>query len=127
MGVHGACCGLPRPYPLSGPGVDTLTADNGTLYAAGYGATGHADTVRTPVSLPLGERVMRIHAGLHYAAAITESGDLYTWGLDTPEGRLAQGLLADRRVRRPRRVAAAPAAADVVCGGASLLVRHAAA
>ncbi|WFD20281.1 hypothetical protein MCAP1_002525 [Malassezia caprae] len=108
-------------------GVNTLTTDNGTLHVAGYGATGHADTVRTPVPLPLGERVVRIHAGLHYAAAITESGDLYTWGLDTPDGRLAHGPLADRRVVRPRRVTAAAGAADVICGGASLLVRHTAA
>jgi len=109
------------------PSVDKLTADDGTLHAAGYGATGHPGTAHTPVPLPLGERIVRVHAGLHYAAAITEDGHLYTWGLDTPEGRLAQGSLADRRVQRPRRVAAAAGAVDVVCGGASLLVRSAAA
>lgn len=105
--------------------VEQLTTEHGTLYVAGYGATGHQDTLRRPVPIPLTERVVRAQAGLHYAAAITQGGHLYTWGLDSHEGRLGHGSLADRRVRTPRRVTASTGAADVVCGGLSLLVREA--
>lgn len=120
LGVHGctvACSGRP---PLSGQRVNKLTIDKGRLYVAGYGATGHEDTKRTPVPLPFAQRVVRVHAGLHYAAAITEGGHLYTWGLDSPDGRLALGQ--QPRVRRPQRVPAVAGAEAVLCGGASLLV-----
>ena len=100
-----------------------LTAD-GSVYTAGYGATGHAQAPYARLTrLPLPSRAVSLSASLQYAAAVTDAGHVWTWGLDSPDGRLGLGVLADHRVHEPRRVPFSERATHVVCGGQALLVR----
>lgn len=108
---------------LGGSFVLALTKD-GSVYTAGYGATGHAQAPYAQLTrLELPSRAVSLSASLQYAAAVTDAGQLWTWGLDSPDGRLGLGVLDDHRVYAPRRASLSERATHVVCGGQALLVR----
>ncbi|GAA6000427.1 hypothetical protein JCM10207_008007 [Rhodosporidiobolus poonsookiae] len=75
--------------------------DRGSVYSAGYGALGLGrDTLSTArprvVEALEGWGVSRIRAGWGYAAAVRDAGSesaLFSWGLNTPHGRLGLGAL----------------------------------
>ncbi|KAI8350155.1 regulator of chromosome condensation 1/beta-lactamase-inhibitor protein II [Blakeslea trispora] len=66
-----------------------------TVYTCGYGALGLGqDTLQTlePKEVKGLEDIVKVYATTDYAAAITASGELYTWGLNGPtSGRLGLG------------------------------------
>lgn len=101
-----------------------VLATDGTVYTAGYGATGHAQAPYAHLTrLELPSRAVSLSASLQYAAAVTDAGHVWTWGLDSPDGRLGLGVLGDHRVYEPRRALLPQRATHVVCGGQALLVR----
>ncbi|EPB88986.1 hypothetical protein HMPREF1544_04247 [Mucor circinelloides 1006PhL] len=76
-----------------GPFSVLLTKD-GNVYTCGYGALGLGkDTIQTLESTQVKGLldVAKVYAATDYAAAITTSGELYTWGLNGPSCRLGTG------------------------------------
>ncbi|KAI8340746.1 regulator of chromosome condensation 1/beta-lactamase-inhibitor protein II [Chlamydoabsidia padenii] len=76
-----------------GPFSVILTQD-GSVYTCGYGSLGlgkEALETLTPRKVKGLGRAIRVFAATDYAAAITESGDLFTWGLNGSSGRLGLG------------------------------------
>ncbi|TNY22351.1 putative Uvb-resistance protein uvr8 [Rhodotorula diobovata] len=75
--------------------------DRGSVYSAGFGALGlGAGTLHSMVPQRVerleGAGVSRIRAGWGHAAAVRDHATdsaLYTWGLNTPHGRLGHGAL----------------------------------
>ncbi|ORX62473.1 RCC1/BLIP-II protein [Hesseltinella vesiculosa] len=78
-----------------GPFSIVLT-DDGKVYSCGYGSLGRgSDTLE---SLALGQvngldnrKITGVFAATDYAAALSDSGDLFTWGLNGSSGRLGLG------------------------------------
>lgn len=73
-----------------GPFSVLLTKD-GNVYTCGYGALGLGkDKIQTLESTQVKglSNVAKVFAATDYAAAITTSGELYTWGLNGPSCRL---------------------------------------
>ncbi|BDR52279.1 hypothetical protein KIM372_01860 [Bombiscardovia nodaiensis] len=75
-------------------------ASDGTIYSWGYGVNGQLGNGTTassatllPVTMPAGVSFAVIKAGATYAAAISTTGDVYTWGLNT-DGQLGNGTTA---------------------------------
>ncbi|KAL1925587.1 uncharacterized protein VTP21DRAFT_470 [Calcarisporiella thermophila] len=77
-----------------GPFSLVLT-DEGRIYTCGYGALGLGDevieTLKPTLVKGIEDRVVKIYATTDYAAAITEAGQLFTWGLGGWSGRLGHG------------------------------------
>ncbi|GAA5830750.1 hypothetical protein JCM11251_001062 [Rhodosporidiobolus azoricus] len=75
--------------------------DKGSVYSAGYGALGlgseAVNSIKPRMIEALEEAgVNRIRAGWGYAAAVRDAGPssaLWTWGLNSPHGRLGTGSL----------------------------------
>lgn len=117
---------LPFAEQLRAAYTTALTAADGRAYSAGYGANGHDARDTAPLCelrMPDGQRVTHLATSLMYAAAATEGGALYTWGIDSDAGRLGLGVRDDRRVATPQlawqgsgRITA------LACGGEALLV-----
>ncbi|KAI8364461.1 regulator of chromosome condensation 1/beta-lactamase-inhibitor protein II [Choanephora cucurbitarum] len=67
----------------------------GNVYTCGYGALGlgnNAIQTLEPKEIKELKEIKKIYASTDYAAAITVSGELYTWGLNGPtSGRLGLG------------------------------------
>ncbi|KAI7865144.1 regulator of chromosome condensation 1/beta-lactamase-inhibitor protein II [Spinellus fusiger] len=82
-----------KAMATGGPFSVILTED-GRVHTCGYGALGRGrDAIE---SLVLNEveglkNIERVYATTDYAAAITASGELFTWGLNGPSGRLGLG------------------------------------
>ncbi|KAH8554383.1 regulator of chromosome condensation 1/beta-lactamase-inhibitor protein II [Umbelopsis sp. PMI_123] len=71
-----------------------ILKENGQVYSCGYGALGLGqDTIETldPKPVKIEEKVTKIFATQDMAAAISVSGQLYTWGLGGHSGRLGLG------------------------------------
>ncbi|WFD08253.1 hypothetical protein MVES1_003625 [Malassezia vespertilionis] len=95
--------------------------DCGTLHTAGYGAIGYeapSTMLLRPLALP--EKVTCIAAGLDYAAAATDAGNVYVWGI--VHGEPGDTHLCPEHVAvpfdgtRPRRIT------DLACARGALLV-----
>eukprot|EP00250_Pteridium_aquilinum_P009461 c18682_g1_i1 orf=304-1719(-) len=103
---------LPKYTPTSNPHLEDVrnlalgglhsaaTTEDGSLYTWGFGAFGALGHGRykaelLPRRLALSqdkvERVVYVSGGGAHSAAITSSGDLYTWGRDEGDGRLGHG------------------------------------
>ncbi|XP_024544935.1 ultraviolet-B receptor UVR8 [Selaginella moellendorffii] len=100
----------------------------GNVYTWGYGAfgaLGHGSYEREllPRLLegPWKDRIVHVSAGGSHSAAVTESGELYTWGRDEGEGRLGHGnpdIMDEGALSRPTKVQALDVPiASVYCGG----------
>lgn len=116
-----------RSVALGGLHSAAITQD-GALYTWGFGAFGALGHGRykvelMPRKLVLGEdeNVAYISGGGAHTAAITASGELYTWGRDEGEGRLGHGfgLVTDEgAVNIPLKVYSMPEPVMAVdCGG----------
>ncbi|KAK0554681.1 hypothetical protein OC846_002015 [Tilletia horrida] len=119
----------------NGGSFTVVLTDSGKVFSIGYGAIGVSCSTGAPSShtlLPIpslaNHNVVRIACGLEYAAAVTDDGRLFVWGLDSRFGRLGLGFSgqssADPRVFEPREVALPSSLTDssyrfeaVVCGG----------
>ncbi|KAG9290335.1 hypothetical protein G9A89_007066 [Geosiphon pyriformis] len=81
-----------RVVDVAGGGPFSLFLDDqGDVFVCGYGALGLGEGViekLTPTRIPQLSNILAIYCGTDYAAAISESKDLYTWGLGGPSGRL---------------------------------------
>ncbi|GAA5968733.1 hypothetical protein JCM11641_000713 [Rhodosporidiobolus odoratus] len=96
---------LPSPRRIAdfrcGGSFSFLLDDRGSVYSCGYGALGLGkDTLQSlkprRIDKLEGEGVSRISAGWGYAAAVRDAGSssaLWTWGLNSPHGRLGLGTL----------------------------------
>ncbi len=85
-----------------GGGFSLILTTEGVLYAFGcnqYGQLGIGDNEQrqsmVPISLSKRERVVKIAAGDAFAVALTERGQVYTWGRNA-EGELGLGDVRDR-------------------------------
>ncbi|KAI9318649.1 regulator of chromosome condensation 1/beta-lactamase-inhibitor protein II [Dichotomocladium elegans] len=99
-----------------GPFSVVLTED-GSVHTCGYGALGLGEGVIETLKLqriPGLSNVQRVFATTDYAAAITDSGELFTWGLNGPSGRLGLGHSHHGFV--PHRVELEKAVQDVALG-----------
>ncbi|KAL0095683.1 regulator of chromosome condensation 1/beta-lactamase-inhibitor protein II [Phycomyces blakesleeanus] len=93
-----------KDIAAGGPFSVILTED-GRVHSCGYGALGHGkDTIESLVLREIEglKDVERVFATTDYAAAITASGELFTWGLNGPSGRL--GLDSVDHAFVPKRV-----------------------
>lgn len=133
---------LPKYTPTSNPHLEDVrsvafgglhsaaTTEDGALYTWGFGAFGALGHGRykaelLPRRLVLNkdenDNVAYVSAGGAHSAAITSSGDLYTWGRDEGDGRLGQGddLVTDEgAINVPLHVYLMPEpVAAVSCGG----------
>lgn len=93
-----------------GPFSVLLTKD-GNVHTCGYGALGLGkDIIQTLKCTQIEglSNVAKIFAATDYAAAITKSGELYTWGLNGPSSRLGtstcQHLFKPIRINIDRKV-----------------------
>ncbi|KAG6552531.1 hypothetical protein Mapa_005951 [Marchantia paleacea] len=122
--------GLTDVKSLALGGLHSVAVTNGgSLYTwgfGGFGALGHGSYTKemSPRRL-IGEdwmdNVVHVSAGGSHTAAITSSGELYTWGRDEGEGRLGHGWAVetdDGAVSTPVKVQElnVPVSA-VACGG----------
>ncbi|CDH51642.1 williams-beuren syndrome chromosomal region 16protein homolog [Lichtheimia corymbifera JMRC:FSU:9682] len=99
-----------------GPFSVVLT-DDGAVHTCGYGALGLGKDIIETLSLkriPGLKDIKRVFATTDYAAAITASGELFSWGLNGPSGRL--GLGHDEHAFVPQKVPLDKPVADVALG-----------
>ncbi|KAJ7519002.1 hypothetical protein O6H91_20G018700 [Diphasiastrum complanatum] len=105
-----------------------ILTENGAVYTCGYGgfgALGHGVYQRELqprlVEDLESEKLVHIAAGGAHSAAVSESGDVYTWGRDEGEGRLGHGnedLMNEGVLAVPLKVQELPEPIVVVaCGG----------
>ncbi|KAE8748468.1 hypothetical protein FOCC_FOCC004763 [Frankliniella occidentalis] len=107
-------------------GHSLCLTDEGQVYSWGdgdYGKLGHGNctTQKQPkliTGVLLGKRVTHIHAGYRHSAAVTEDGELYTWG-EGDYGRLGHGDNNGRNV--PTLVRDISGVGQVACGSAHTL------
>ncbi|KAG1504675.1 hypothetical protein G6F52_012162 [Rhizopus delemar] len=69
----------------------------GQVYTCGYGALGLGPEMIESLKLEKVkglEQVSKIYASTDYAAALTVQGELFTWGLNGPSGRLEKSLMS---------------------------------
>ncbi|KAH9163222.1 hypothetical protein LEN26_000594 [Aphanomyces euteiches] len=100
-------------------------ADGGVLYSWGcgdFGQLGHGDDENVKIPRPIAGletvRVALVRAGTHFAAAVTDSGVLYTWG----NGRHGQlGHNSTESEPSPRRVEGLSIVVDVSLGSTHAL------
>ncbi|KAG0071789.1 Williams-Beuren syndrome chromosome region 16 protein [Linnemannia elongata] len=108
---------IPHPIPSSetiasvaaGGTFGLLLTQSGKVYTCGYGALGlgrDKNQILMPEQIVGLEGVRKIVASTDYAAAVTDKGDLYTWGTDGRTGRLGHGdfenCFEPRRVKMPQ-------------------------
>ncbi|CAG8558725.1 7867_t:CDS:2 [Acaulospora morrowiae] len=77
-----------------GGSFSAYVTDIGDVYTCGYGALGLGDgTIESlkPIRVPDLSNIKRIYCGPDYMAAISASGELFTWGSGGPSGRLGLG------------------------------------
>ncbi|XP_033640149.1 RCC1-like G exchanging factor-like protein [Asterias rubens] len=126
----------PRHLPFTGVGkvvgaatggtICQLVNDTGDVFVWGYGILGKGPKLsesKWPEHIPsilLGRtklkpdvKVTQVHCGLHHFAAVTNEGDLYTWG-SNGTGHLGLGTLANQFF--PLRVSVAADVTSVACG-----------
>ncbi|KAJ1527946.1 hypothetical protein ONE63_007879 [Megalurothrips usitatus] len=107
-------------------GHSLCLTDEGQVYSWGdgdYGKLGHGNctTQKQPkliTGVLVGKRVTHIHAGYRHSAAVTEDGELYTWG-EGDYGRLGHGDNNGRNV--PTLVRDISGVGQVACGSAHTL------
>ncbi|KAI9013814.1 regulator of chromosome condensation 1/beta-lactamase-inhibitor protein II [Phycomyces nitens] len=105
-----------KDIAAGGPFSVILTED-GRVHSCGYGALGHGkDTIESLVLREIEglKDVERIFATTDYAAAITGSGELFTWGLNGPSSRL--GLTSVDHAFVPKRVNIDKPVSDIALG-----------
>ncbi|KAK3836222.1 MAG: regulator of chromosome condensation 1/beta-lactamase-inhibitor protein II [Linnemannia gamsii] len=108
---------IPHPIPASetiasvaaGGTFGLLLTESGKVYTCGYGALGlgrDKNQVLMPEQIPGLLNVRKIVASTDYAAAITDKGELFTWGTCGKTGRLGHGdfehCFEPRRVMMPQ-------------------------
>ncbi|KAI9485241.1 MAG: regulator of chromosome condensation 1/beta-lactamase-inhibitor protein II [Benjaminiella poitrasii] len=99
-----------------GPFSVLLTKD-GCVHTCGYGALGLGENSFQTLEMTTIEGlrdIRKVFATTDYAAAITDSGELYTWGLNGPSGRLGLGHF--EHSFQPKRVDLNRAVLDVSLG-----------
>ncbi|KAF9930071.1 Williams-Beuren syndrome chromosome region 16 protein [Linnemannia zychae] len=86
-----------------------LLTESGKVYTCGYGALGlgrDKTQILMPERIPGLFGVRKIAASTDYAAAITDKGELYTWGTCGQTGRLGHGdfehCFKPKRVKMPQ-------------------------
>ncbi|KAI8082752.1 regulator of chromosome condensation 1/beta-lactamase-inhibitor protein II [Halteromyces radiatus] len=78
----------------AGGPFSVILTDEGQVYTCGYGSIGLGKEVIETLSLQKVkglDKIIRVFAATDYAAALSESGDLFTWGLNGQSGRLGLG------------------------------------
>ncbi|KAM3259824.1 hypothetical protein ACQJBY_051236 [Aegilops geniculata] len=117
-----------RVLALGGIHSATLTA-SGDVFTWGYGGFGalghyvyHRELLPRKVKGPWEGKIVHIATSGAHTAAITESGELYTWGRDEGDGRLGLGSGGGPgeagSFSVPSKVSALPVpVAAVACGG----------
>ncbi|KAI7904447.1 regulator of chromosome condensation 1/beta-lactamase-inhibitor protein II [Cokeromyces recurvatus] len=101
----------------AGGPFSVLLTNDGTVHTCGYGALGLGKEKIQTLELTKIEclkDIKKVFATTDYAAAITESGELYTWGLNGPSGRL--GLGHCQHSFEPKRVNLTQPVLDVYLG-----------
>ncbi|CAG8514838.1 3632_t:CDS:2 [Ambispora leptoticha] len=109
--------------------------DQGQVFVCGYGPLGLGDShveQLTPTRIPrfgeedskgIGENIVAIFSGIDYAAAISESRNLYTWGFNGTLGLLGHGHNHTKHQFIPKKVKF-PEPVNVetlACGGRNVL------
>ncbi|XP_072029924.1 LOW QUALITY PROTEIN: RCC1-like G exchanging factor-like protein [Amphiura filiformis] len=110
----------------SGGSTCALVNDAGDVFVWGYGILGKGPKLaesKEPQCIPLyclvhtdsnmDISVTKVFCGLHHFAAITNKGDLYTWGVNGT-GHLGNGSLQDQYF--PLKVSVPAEVTDVACG-----------
>ncbi|XP_049838129.1 LOW QUALITY PROTEIN: probable E3 ubiquitin-protein ligase HERC1 [Schistocerca gregaria] len=108
-------------------GHSLALTDDGKVYSWGdgdYGKLGHGNstTQKQPLLItgPFAAKIVKyIHAGYRHSAAVTEEGELYTWG-EGDHGRLGHGDYNGRSV--PTLVRDLTGVGQVACGSAHTIV-----
>jgi alpha-tubulin suppressor-like RCC1 family protein len=82
--------------PASARAHASHAADQGRVFSCGFGALGLGAERLSSATLQqipalAHERIVTLGAGLEYCAALSASGRLYSWGLNSPSGRLGLG------------------------------------
>ncbi|KAI9251958.1 regulator of chromosome condensation 1/beta-lactamase-inhibitor protein II [Sporodiniella umbellata] len=104
-----------RDVAAGGPFSVFLTKQ-GQVYTCGFGALGCGEGVESLVPKKIHglDNVQRVFASTDYAAALTENGALFSWGLNGISGRL--GLGHSEHAFTPQRVPIDPPVRDVALG-----------
>ncbi|KAG0305741.1 Williams-Beuren syndrome chromosome region 16 protein [Linnemannia gamsii] len=108
---------IPHPIPetetiasvAAGGTFGLLLTQSGKVYTCGYGALGlgrNKNQILMPEQITGLSGVRKIVASTDYAAAITDKGELYTWGTCGETGRLGHGefehCFEPKRVKMPQ-------------------------
>jgi len=130
----------PRRVPLAAPITAVAAGDTHSLAiddrgrAWGWGShhkgqlAGAPDSAvnhhRRPVALALGFAVAALDGGMHYSAALSREGDVFTWGWNGTGQLAAEGVSASAKplrvagIRNADRLAAGPGHVLTACGPA---------
>ncbi|CAG8456262.1 3231_t:CDS:2 [Acaulospora colombiana] len=83
----------------AGGSFGAYVTDAGEVYTCGYGALGLGDrTIDSlrPTRIPDLNNIQKIYCAADYTAAISASGELFTWGSGSPSGRLGLGHMKNQ-------------------------------
>lgn len=105
----------------SGPNYSMALSESGKIYVWGnnnFGqlGTGSLNSLNQPYLLDtaFNEKIKDISCGDNFSGAITENGDVYTWGFGN-EGQLGHGDKSDQLL--PRKIQINQKITKISCGG----------
>jgi len=116
-GVHVTCvaCGGHHSATISEPAGQLMTWGGGAFGKLGHGNR-LAQTTPKTVSALQDKRLVQVSLGPHHAAALTQKGEVYTWGQAGRLGHASQGAEVDEMVPRQVLALSSVFVLQVCCG-----------